>query len=109
MAYLYLAIAIVSEVIATSALKISNGFTNPLPSFIVIIGYAAAFYFLSIVLRTMSVGIAYALWSGIGVVLIVAVGAVLFKQIPDLPAIAGMILIVLGVVIINTFSNTISH
>ena len=109
MGHVYLAIAIIAEVIATSALKSSNGFTNLLPSLIVVSGYAIAFYMLSLVLETMDVGIAYAIWAGLGIVLVSIVGAVMFKQIPDLPAVLGMGLIVAGVFIINVYSKTASH
>lgn len=109
MAYIYLGIAIIAEVIATSALKASEEFTKVLPSVTVIVGYAAAFYFLTLVLRTIPVGIAYGIWAGLGIVLITIVGALVFKQIPDLPAIIGMGLIVTGVVIVNVFSKTVSH
>ncbi len=109
MAYIYLAVAIIAEVAATTALKASEEFTRPIPSLIVIIGYGIAFYCLTLVLRTIPVGIAYAIWAGLGIVLIALVGAILFRQIPDLPAVIGMILIVCGVVIVNVFSKTISH
>jgi len=109
MGYLYLSIAIFAEVIATSALKASKEFTEIVPSILVIIGYGAAFYFLSLVLKTIPVGVAYAIWAGMGVVLIAIVGAIFFKQIPDTPAVIGMALIVLGVVVINVFSKTVSH
>lgn len=109
MTYFYLAIAIFAEVIATSALKASSGFTKLVPSAIVIIGYGVAFYCLSIVLRTMAVGVAYAIWSGLGVVLIAVVGLVLFQQKLDLAAIFGMFLIVSGVVVINMFSKSAGH
>jgi small multidrug resistance pump len=90
MGYVYLSIAIVAEVIATSALKSSEEFTRLWPSVIVVVGYAVAFYFLSLVLKTIPVGIAYAIWAGLGIVLIALIGAVVFKQIPDLPAIIGI-------------------
>lgn len=109
MGYLYLAIAIIAEVIGTSALKASEGFTQFWPSVIVIVGYVTAFYFLSLVLKTISVGVAYALWAGVGIVLIAMVAAMLYRQIPDLPAMIGMGLIVAGVVVINLFSKTVSH
>ena len=108
MGYLYLIIAIISEVIATSALKVSEGFTKLGPSILVLVGYGVSFYFLSLVLKTIPVGVAYAIWAGLGIVLITIAGAVVFKQIPDAPAIIGMILIVSGVVVINVFSKTIS-
>ena len=107
--YLYLAIAIVGEVIATSALKSSAGFSKLLPSVLVIAGYGTAFYFLSLTLRTMPIGIVYALWSGVGVALISVIGWVVFKQSLDLAAIVGITLIVIGVVILNVFSKVSVH
>ena len=109
MAYVYLGIAIVAEVIATTALKASEEFTKLVPSVMVVLGYAAAFYFLALVLRTIPVGIAYGIWAGLGIVLITIIGAIVFKQVPDLPAVVGMALIVAGVVIVNVFSKTVSH
>jgi len=109
MGYLYLTIAIIAEVIATSALKASDEFTKIGPSITVVLGYGVAFYFLSLVLKTIPVGIAYAIWAGMGIVLIAIIGAIIFKQIPDTPAIIGMVLIILGVVVINVFSKTVSH
>jgi small multidrug resistance pump len=109
MTYLYLTIAIVTEVIATSTLKASAEFTKLLPSIIVVAGYGTSFYFMTLVLRTMPVGVTYAIWSGIGIVLVAIIGALLYEQIPDLPAIIGMALIILGVVVINVFSKTVSH
>lgn len=107
--YLYLALAVIAEIIATSALKPAMGFTKILPSVVVVLGYAAAFYLLSLVFQVLPVGITYAIWSGMGIVLITLVGAVVFKQIPDLPAIIGMALIVAGVVVIQVFSNFMEH
>jgi len=104
--YLYLSTAIVAEVIGTSALKASEGFTRLGPSLITILGYAAAFYFLSLTLKTIPVGIAYAIWSGVGIVLISLIGYALFRQTLDLPAIIGMALIIAGVAVINLFSRT---
>ena len=109
MGYWYLEIAIIAEVIATSALKASGEFTKLVPSIIVVTGYGVAFYFLSLVLRTIPVGVAYAIWNGMGIVLITIVGSVFFKQIPDVPALIGMILIISGVVVINVFSKIISN
>jgi small multidrug resistance pump len=109
MGYLYLSIAIVLEVIATSALQASNGFTRLWPSLITTAGYAVAFYCLSLTLRTMPVGIAYAIWSGVGIVLITAVGWVLYRQMLDAPAMIGIALIIAGVLVINLFSRTVSH
>jgi small multidrug resistance pump len=109
MGYWYLAISIIAEVIATNALKASDEFTKLIPSMIVIVGYGTAFYFLSLVLKTISIGVAYAIWSGMGIVLVSIVAAVLIKQVPDLPAIIGMGLIVAGVVVMHVFSKTIEH
>lgn len=109
MGYWYLTIAIIAEVIATNALKASDEFTKLIPSLIVVVGYGTAFYFLSLVLKTISIGVAYAIWSGMGIVLVSIAAAVLFKQVPDLPAIIGMGLIVSGVVVMHVFSKTISH
>ena len=109
MAYLYLALAILSEVIATSALKASEEFTKLIPSAIVFVGYGVAFYFMTLVLRTIPIGITYAVWSGIGIVLIAVVGAVFYKQIPDIPAVIGMGLIISGMIVIHLFSKTVSH
>ena len=109
MAYLYLALAILAEVIATSALKASEEFTKLVPSAIVFVGYGVAFYLMTLVLRTIPIGITYAVWSGIGVVLIALVGAIFYKQIPDTPAILGMGLIVAGVVVIHLLSKTIGQ
>ncbi|GGE37288.1 multidrug transporter [Halopseudomonas oceani] len=107
--WVYLITAIVSEVIATSALKASTGFTKPLPSVVVVIGYLVSFYFLSLTLKTIPVGIAYAIWSGVGVVLISVVAWLLYGQKLDLPALIGMGLIISGVMVINLFSKTAGH
>ncbi|WP_153117489.1 DMT family transporter [Rhodocyclus tenuis] len=109
MHWLYLAIAIVSEVIATSALNATQGFTRWLPSLIVVVGYAAAFYFLSLTLRAIPLGIAYAVWSGVGVALIALIGWAVYQQPLDLPAMIGIGLIVAGVAVLNFFSKTLSH
>jgi small multidrug resistance pump len=109
MGYWYLAVAICAEVIATLALKASDGFSHPASSTICVIGYAIAFYFLSLVLKTVPVGIAYGIWAGMGILLIALISAVIYKQIPDLPAIIGLCLIFSGVVVINVFSKTVSH
>ena len=109
MAYFYLAIAIIAEVAATSALKASEEFTRLYPSIIVIVGYGVAFYFMTLVLRTIPVGITYAVWSGLGIVLVTIVGMLVYRQIPDMAAIIGMGLIVSGVVVIYLFSKTLSH
>lgn len=109
MSYLYLAIAIVSEVIGTAALKASEEFTRLVPSLIVLVGYASAFYFLTLTLRTIPVGIAYALWAGVGIVLICVVSWILYKQTLDWPAMTGIALIAVGVILINGFSGSINH
>jgi small multidrug resistance pump len=109
MQWLYLGAAIVAEVIATSVLKASEGFTRLIPSLVVLIGYGTAFYFLSLTLRTMPLGIAYAVWSAVGIALVSAIGWLLYKQSLDTPAIIGIGFIVTGVVIINGFSKSVSH
>ncbi len=109
MEYIYLAIAIIAEVVATSALKASEEFTRLIPSVIVVAGYAVAFYFMTLVLRVIPVGITYAVWSGVGIVLITVVGAILYQQIPDLAAIIGIGFIVAGVLIIHLFSKSVAH
>jgi small multidrug resistance pump len=109
LAYLFLSIAIVAEVIATSALRAAEGFTVLLPSVVAVIGYVVAFYFLSLTLKTMPVGVAYAFWSGVGIVLVSLVALVLYKQVLDLPAMLGMGLIMAGVLVINLFSKTAGH
>jgi len=109
MNWVYLFIAILAEVAATSLLKISENFTRLIPSCAVIIGYGIAFYFLSLTLRTIPVGIAYALWSGIGIILIALVGWIVYKQNIDLAGIIGMALIITGVIVLNLFSKTIPH
>jgi small multidrug resistance pump len=108
MKWLFLFIAIMAEVIGTSALKYSEGFTRWLPSAIVVIGYGIAFYFLSLTLKSIPIGIAYAIWSGLGIVLITAIGFFVFKQTPDIPAIIGIGLIIIGVIVINLFSKTVA-
>lgn len=105
--WLLLGLAIVAEVIGTSALKPSEGFSKIGPSLLVVAGYATAFYFLSQTLEIIPVGVAYALWSGLGIVLITLVAWMLFGQRPDAPAIIGMVLIVAGVLIMNLFSKSV--
>ena len=107
--WLYLIVAIVSETVATSALKASEGFSKPWPSVLVVIGYGTSFYFLSLTLRVIPVGIAYAIWSGVGVTLIALAGWLLFGQKLDVPAIIGMALIVSGVTVMNVFSSGSGH
>ncbi|AKR55584.1 multidrug transporter [Youhaiella tibetensis] len=107
--YLFLAIAIVAEVTATSALRASESFTRLGPSLITVVGYAVAFYCLSVTLKTMPVGIAYAIWSGVGIVLISAIGWFIFGQKLDLPAVLGLALIVAGVLVVNLYSKSVGH
>ena len=107
--WLYLGIAIVCEVIATSALKATAGFSRLWPSLIVVVGYASAFYFLSLTLKTIPIGVAYAIWSGVGVALIALIGWAYFGQALDTATIIGLVLIVAGVVVLNVFSKTVPH
>lgn len=107
--YVYLTIAILSEVVATSALRASEGFTKLIPSLAVVAGYAIAFLFLSLTLKSVPVGIAYAIWAGAGIVLISVVAYFLYGQSLDWPALVGMGLIVAGVVVINVFSKSSVH
>ena len=109
MHYIYLSIAIVAEVIATSFLKQSDGFRNLGPSAIMAAGYVVAFYFLSLALRDIPTGVAYAIWSGVGIVLIATVAWVFQGQRLDTPAMIGMALIVTGVAIMNIWSKTAAH
>lgn len=104
--WLILGIAIVAETIATSAMKASEGFTRTIPSIIVVVGYAIAFYCLSLTLKSIPVGVAYAIWSGVGIVLISLAGWIIFGQKLDAAAIIGMALIIAGVVIMNVFSRS---
>lgn len=107
--YLILGLAIVAEVIATSALKAANGFTRMIPSAIVVLGYAVAFYCLSITLRTIPIGIVYAVWSGAGIILLAAIGWVFYGQKLDVAALIGLALIIAGVLIVNLVSKTAGH
>lgn len=107
--WIFLGIAIVGEVVATSALKTSEGFTKLVPSLLVASGYIAAFYFLSLALRSIPVGIAYAIWAGLGIVLVAAIAWVLHGEKLDGAAIAGMLLIVAGVIVMNVFSKVVAH
>ncbi|MCK8785059.1 multidrug efflux SMR transporter [Roseomonas sp. NAR14] len=109
MAPLYLALAIIAEVIATSALKAADGFTRLWPTVIVAVGYAVAFLCLSLTVRTMPLGIVYAVWSGIGIVLIAAIGWIFYGQSLDAPAMIGLALILAGVLVVNLFSRTAGH
>jgi small multidrug resistance pump len=107
--YLYLLTAVVFETIGTSALQASEQFTRPKPLLLTVVCYAAAFFFLSLTLRAMPVGVAYAIWSGLGIVLIALIGLAWFGQKLDLPALVGLALIIAGVVVINLFSRTVAH
>jgi len=107
--WIYLAIAILSETVATTALKASAGFTRPGPAALVVVGYGLAFYFLSLTLRTIPLGVAYAVWSGVGIVLITTAGWILYGQKLDGAALVGIALIVAGVLVMNLFSKTAGH
>lgn len=107
--WLYLAIAIISEITATSSLKASEGFTRLLPSMAVVIGYGLSFYFLSLTLKVIPIGITYAIWAGLGIVLLAIVGWVFYGQKLDTAAIVGIGFILSGVLIMNLFSKTVSH
>ena len=109
MNWVYLGIAIIAEVIATSALKAADGFTRLTPSIVVVAGYLVAFYFLSLTLRTIPVGIAYAIWSGIGISQIALIGWLVYRQALDVPAMIGLGLIIAGVIVLNVFSKSIAH
>jgi len=109
MGYFYLGIAIVTEVVATAFLPACKGFTRMWPSLACVTSYGLSFYFLSLVLNSVPVGITYAIWSGVGVVLVGILGAYFYKQVPDIPAMVGMGLIIAGVAVINLFSQTKSH
>lgn len=109
MTWLFLVLAIVAEVVATSALKASEGFTRPLPSLLVVAFYGVAFFLLAQTLRVLPIGVAYAIWSGLGIVLISLVGWLWYGQALDAAALAGMGLIVAGVVVVNLFSGSVAH
>ena len=107
--FVYLGLAIAGEVVATSFLRASNGFSALLPSIVVVVGYAITFYFFSLALQTIPVGIGYAIWSGVGIVLIATIAYVVHGQTLDLPALIGMGLILAGVLVINLFSQSSAH
>lgn len=109
MSWLYLFIAIIAEVVGTTALKLAEGFTRLGPSAVVVTGYLVAFYFLSRTLDAIPVGVAYAVWSGVGIVLISLIGWVFFRQVLDFPAVIGIALILVGVLVINVFSKAAVH
>ena len=108
MTYLFLGLAIIFEVVGSSFMKASEGFTKWLPSIVVVVAYLICFYFLSLALKTIPLGVAYAIWAGLGIVLTAMVSVFIFKQKLDSPAIIGILFIVIGVVIMNFFSKT-SH
>ena len=108
-AWLSRAVAILAEVIGTSALKASEGFSRLLPSMVVVAGYGVAFYFLSLTLKQIPVGIAYAVWSGAGTVLITLIGLLVFRQKVDLAGVVGIALIVAGVLMLNLLSSNSAH
>ena len=109
MHWIYLTIAILSEVIATSSLKAADGFTRWAPSLIVVIGYSASFYFLSLTLRTVPVGVAYAIWSGVGVALVSLIGWAIYNQSLNWATFIGITFICVGVIVLTLFSKTVSH
>jgi len=107
--YLILGLAIVAEVIATSSLKSSEGFTRLWPSVVTLLGYAIAIFLLSLTLKTLPTGIAYAIWSGVGIVLVSAIGWFGYGQKLDTPAVVGLGLIIAGVIVVNVFSKSVAH
>ena len=109
MSYVFLSLAILAEIIATSTLKYTEEFSRIGPSLVVLVGYCSAFYFLSLTLREMNLGIVYAIWCGIGIVGIALIQHFWFKDALDTPAIIGISLIIAGVVVINVFSNAVKH
>ncbi len=109
MPYIYLILAVAAETIGTSALQASQQFTRLGPSILVVAGYAVAFWFLSLTLRTLPVGVAYAVWSGLGILFIALIGWIVFGQRLDMPAILGMGLILAGILVIQLFSGTAQH
>ncbi|MGB0902777.1 DMT family transporter [Halocynthiibacter sp.] len=107
--YIYLICAVIAETIGTASMQASQQFTRPLPSLLVVISYGISFYLLGLTLKYMPVGIVYAIWSGLGIVLIAVIGFVAFGQKLDLPAILGLSLILVGVLVINLFSGSATH
>ena len=107
--FMILFLAILSEVVGTTALKFSEGFTRLIPSVIVVVGYGLSFYLLSISLKVFPIGIAYAIWSGVGIVLTVIAGILIWRETLDLARLIGIILIILGILVINLFSGSASH
>ncbi|MDM1048738.1 MULTISPECIES: DMT family transporter [Sphingobacterium] len=109
MKYLFLALAIISEVVGSSFLNASQQFTKPIPAIVTVVAYGLCFYFLSIALKTIPLGMAYAIWGGLGIILTAIVSVVIFRHSLDLPAVLGIMLIVAGVVVLNVFSKSMSH
>ena len=109
MSYLYLALAIIAEVIATSSLRATEEFTKPIPTLIMVVGYGLAFYFMTLALRTLPLGFTYAVWSGLGIVLISLIGVIFYNERLDLAATLGMGMIIAGVLIIQLFSKIVKH
>ena len=109
MRWIFLGIAILSEVTATTALKYSDGFKNIIPSIVVVLGYGVCFYFLSLAIKQIPIGITYAIWSGVGITLITLLGFFVFKQKIDIPAIIGLSFIIVGIVVIKLFSENVSQ
>ncbi|MBB1319310.1 multidrug efflux SMR transporter [Shewanella sp. SR43-4] len=107
--WIFLSVAILTEVVATSALKASDGFSKLAPSIVVVVGYVLSFYFLSLALKSIPVGVAYATWAGLGIVLITLIAWVMYGQKLDLGALVGMAFILVGVVVMNLFSNVTPH
>ena len=107
--YIYLAIAITAEVIATTSMKALAGFSRPIPLLLVVAGYGISFWMLSLVVKTIPVGVAYAVWAGLGIVLVSIAAALIYQQKLDLPAMLGMALIIAGVVVIQLFSGSTGH
>ena len=107
--YLILALAVLFETVGTTALQASQQFTRLVPSVVVVLAYAVSFYLLSITLRTMPVGVVYALWSGLGIILISCIGWLVFGQRLDLPAVLGLGMIISGIAVIHLFSNAAPH
>ena len=108
MKWFYLLIAIITEVIATSALKETENFSKIIPSIIVIIGYSLTFFFMSLTIREMSLGITYAIWSGMGIFLIALIGYLRYDQVLDTPALIGISLIIIGIIILRIFSKSVN-
>lgn len=107
--FLILFLAILAEVTGTTALKLSNGFTKPIPSAVVVLGYGASFYLLSLALKTLPIGVAYAIWSGVGLILTVIAGMVIWRETLDWARVAGIVFILVGIVLINVVSKSPAH